>query len=894
MHLTRSTPGAKAPGAPPTPPPATTAAASPVPAATPIPGSVLACRRGPVLDLHALAGTEARDMFKMPEEAWQALATDTRQPPVSEVWLPQATRRKHLAQAIRGLNLLTELRQLHLAAPLGSPKVPLQGLQHPGGQLTVTLTLPESGGRTIALPTRLTLRTTTQVPGLATGKHRVQVVAPGQRPPEPPRTLHDWPYQRQLDPAVALANGGGMPILSLTRDRATQLGLYRLIRQALLEAGATRATPASDDAGRAGPLARAWRALHDDPADLAALLAGLNYALNRSVEPRARSAPGERHRFTYDFARTQESIDQHVGALIEQATTRLLTQAPAALVNPESPGELLEEQLVQLREGEARFLLICGSAHSVALLLRRRQAGEASVVCYDPRMPATHVRMVTADHAALRQLNLIRLLLPGSADYYFGAARPRVVGLYDLRQLLPARAQSLPPVARTRMVGFTSAHQARPQFLEMGMRLGPVSAVHLGLRTMDARADLIPLAELATRMTGQPGQEPLLLEAIRHDRIHQAAAYLLGVLKAQAFARRPQLRAKILRAAFREAPPRDAPHRTTLHRVTALRADARMSGLAHPETHAAPIAVPLATALSVALQSSPQAAGLLVRLLTAHPRAVPPHLQRILLLEADAQGVPLLHRLMARRDSTDPRPAPAPPLQAAAVFAYAYEVAASTSLSAAVKQELLLAAHQGETAMMAGIRNGKAAAAAALACAMYEAPMPLANRATLAAALRAPLMALPVALDLSDPGAQDWAARLLQSLGRPGTEAALSAHLQRTWHHLEAAPRWTLRPAIVALLEARRLHVCGTLHEDADFERAGLRPWRADDSQMLIICAADIALQELEAWRLAPPTRPLDALPSGPGPVYLLPADRLSPLASPPPAPAGDSKSPRR
>lgn len=843
---------------------------SPAPDEPSILDSVLACRRGHVLDLRALAEPQARALFGMPDENWQTLA-DTSEPPITEIRLPPATRRKHLKLAIQGLNRLTGLRQLHLEAPPGNPQVALQGLRHPQGQLAVTLTLPASGGHTISLPPRLALRTTSELPGLATGKHWARTITAGQQPLEPRHTLPDWPYVRRLDPAVAQANQGGMPVLALTRDRTFQLSLYRLVRQALLDAGAGLAAPVASADDQLRTLNRAWQALHDDPPDLDALLAGLGCAFTRRGAPDAVAAQAGRRRFRYDYARTAQTIDQHVGSPIEQLATRLLEHAPTGLANPELPGDLLAEHLTELREGEARYLLVCGKAHVLALVLRRRQGMQASVVCYDPHMPATHVRMVTADRPSLRQLNLARLLPPGSADRYFGANRPRIIGLYDLRQLLPAQAQGPYPVARTRVFGLTGAHQARAQFLEMSMYLGPASAASSSLRMMDTSAGLTPLPELASRMTGTPGSRPLLQEAIRRDRIHHVAAYFHEVLTAESFARRPQLRAHILRAAYREPAARVPARRPSLHKVTALR---QAAGIGVEAAAATPDPL-TSTALSLALQCNPQATGLLVRQLAAHPRAVPPHLQRILLLEADARGVPLVYRLLARQAT------PASPQLALALYAYAYEIAACTTLSPAVKQELLLAAHSGETAIMTGIRNGQATAAAAWACAVFDAPMPQATRATLVAALRAPLRALPVALNLDDPYAQDWAARLLPSLGRVETEAALSAHLHRAWSRISEATDWTLQPEIQALLQTPRLQVSGTLHDDDDFELADLRPWRADESQLLFICTASIALRELEGWRMAPTMRHLDDLPTGSRPMYLLPVERLSAMAVP-------------
>ena len=652
----------------------------------------------------------------------------------------------------------------------------LQGLAQPSPQLLVALDLPESGGCTVDLPPRLSVRAIRTLPQLATGKHDFRTIRVGQPVQEPRRTLPNWPYLRDI------GNGG---VEALTRLRLNPLearrrSLYRLLRQALIEArgtdagtGATAsasgASSAAADrssasssssssaaaAGLARPvdpadaaMARGFQAMAADTPDLPTLLTGLEAAFARLGPRPAGGAPPPRVRFRYGYALHADRLARLLGPTLDAAVARLTQEPPCALLESDALGPMLAHQLNGMAEGERRFLALCGSQGAVALILTRRRGLEASVVCHDPQLPTTHVRLVTQDLASLARVRLRQLMTARSFSASFGQAALPLVGAYDLRQLLPPSSGARPPRSRMGLFGLNASVLARPEVLEVAMQLGPAFLVSDSLREMDAQAVLTasltrsaharPEA-VSARMAGSPRGRPLLAQALREDRVHPVAAWLAGVLAADVFEGRPQARARLLRAHHLEPAPR-------ARRLTdsVLRGTTRLAPAGATE-----FAGPTATALSVALCHSPQGTGLWVRhLLAADEEAVSPVLKRILLLEAESEGGPLLHRLLARTAGAAGATQAAP--LADALYAYAYEVAASTRLPEADKRELLRADRKGEPAMQAGLRRDHGAGVAAMACALLDAPLAADSRSRLLDALGLPMVTMATALDLQE------------------------------------------------------------------------------------------------------------------------------------------------
>jgi hypothetical protein len=537
-----------------------------------------------------------------------------------------------------------------------------------------------------------------------------------------------------------------------------------------------------------------------------------------------------------DYA-TAKDLTAHVSAQTEAQYHRLRQSPATALVQIDHFGDALQLQFRAMKPGERRRFLVCSESHAMALDLQRKPAkggepAEYVVAFYDPNVTLSHQRVVRQSLDAVKSLSL-RMLTGDAAKEYFDPASAQMAALYAVGapQADADADSSAPP---DRLVGLSDRDRHEPALLQQAMRCGHAPAVAAFVR--EALRDPSPETAQA-RLAGDLGGAGALTATLSDGHPDTPGTYVATLLESAA----PSL-------------PPEARHALLMHAYQAPGSPLR------------------ATPMDVALLANPAATSAIVRSVLAGTAATgrPP------LVTAARQRAPPPGRTHEGIRKS--------------LYNFVHEVIAADRLPADDKVRLVgarwppatsAAGKAGPCAAVDALLRGAPAVAAAMVCAILEAPAAqvLRRRLLVDLSLDDHLGALLQNLASSnEPDAAQWLGRIVTALPDSGLEAAAlvkllapyAAHANRPDPRHASGVQALLQPDTLAAFDA-------TVHADTVFRDAGLRPLRMDSDPSLMVCSAQREIPGLEGLRLRTGTR-VGLESQFEGIRYLLPLERLRPL----------------
>lgn len=771
---------------------------------------------GSQLSLRWMEGADRDAVYAMPALAWAAL-NEAVDGGIHAVDLPTPRDNRQLGQAIEGLNRLPGLRRLDLPVPETGVRIHLHELAARTGALTVQLDCWRPAGWRVTAPKGVAVTTR----GVAT------------------RVAH------RIKPSTQRSDAEGK---ALARARALDGIVY--FHQ-----------PKDHKAFQDSPRnPRAWAGAQDEL--LAANLNGMaSFADSKALashggphsSPEARpkdpivcrhlalqwlddhaSAQG----LSYGHYATEQDITSHVCAQTEAQYARLRASPATALVQIDRLGDALQSQFQAMKPGERRRFLVCGESHAMALDLQLKPArggepAEYVVAFYDPNVTLSHQRVVHHALDAVKSLSL-RMLAGDAAAQYFDPASTQVAALYAVggpQAEAEGSGSATPPL----LVGLSERDRHEPALLHQAMRCGHAPVVAAFVR--EALRDPSPGAAQA-RLAGATVGAGTLTATLADGHPDTPGTYVATLLESAA-----------------ASLPSKARHALLMHAYQAPGSPVRL------------------TPMDMALWGNPAATSAIVRSVLAADRGTLalPHAMDILGGTA-ATGRPPLETAVRH-----PAPLAGTTHQdiRMCLYNFVHEVVAADGLS--VDDKLRLVA--GPSAAADALRRDRPAVAAAMVCAILEAPTTQDLRRRALQAINLDLGTLLQGLAIStEPDAAHWLGRLVAALPDSGLEAATLATLLAPYAALASRPDPRQAPGVQALLQPDTLAAFdATVHTDTVFREAGLRPLRLDSNPSLMVCSAQREIPGLEGYRLRTGTR------QGPdmrfeGIRYLLPLERLRPI----------------
>jgi hypothetical protein len=553
------------------------------------------------------------------------------------------------------------------------------------------------------------------------------------------------------------------------------------------------------------------------------------------------------------YASTGE-IQDHVRPSTEEIFADLRRAPASALVHVDRLGLALRHQFGDMKSGERRHFMLASESHAMGLELhakppRAGRAAEYVLTLYDPNLTRGHLRLVLGSQAAAAGVSLSALSCWPTSEYFDESSTP-IAELYRW----PAPAANEPP-AQQRLFGFTPEELCTPAFLHHAMRAGYAPAV---VRYVQEALGASPGEGRNARLAGILALTGALAATLSDGHPDTPGAYVAALLDTPA--------------------------------ATALTQDEMCSLLTLCYSEA--VAGPSPTPLDLCLWKAPHATAAIVRCVLAHE--APATKRAMQILAWSAAGETPLSRVLRHEPQVGSRAA-----VRSSVYNFVHEVVASTRLSPDDKLALVTGRTQAaappssqvrEAPVASALAAGEHEMAAAMACAVLEAPALNMLRKSLLQAMGIDFAAVLAGLAASGQAdAQSWLQRIIACLPEREVMPVDSVvKLLAPYASLGAAPAPSQAPRVRVLLQDDTFAAFdGTVHSAATYREAGLHALRLDSNPSLMVCAARHAIPGLEGYRLKPGTR------SGPqsqfeGVRYLLPTARLRPVYEDASAPAAN------
>ncbi len=765
------------------------------------------------LSLRWMEGADRDAVYALPAPAWAAL-NEAAHGGIHAVDLPTPRDNQQLGRAIEGLNQLTGLRTLNLPVPETGVRIHLHALTQRDEALSVQLDCWRPAGWRVTAPAGLKVETRGLATRLAhTIKPTSQRADADGKAQGPARALNGIVYFNQPKDHKSYQNKPQDPrAWAGTQDEllATNLNGLATFQESKASAPHTGGGAKPHGAILCRHLALQWLADH-----------------------------GSAHGLSYRHYAATQDIREHVSEQTEDQYLRLRQSPATALFQIDRLGEALQGQFGAMKPGERRKFLIVSESHAMAMELQFKPArkGEAPayvVAFYDPNVTVSHERVALDSLAAVKSLSL-RTFIAGVAEHYFDPTSAQVAQLY--RVDMPGTEDDGAASAE-RLVGLSEQDHREPGLLHHAMRAGQTPAVVAFVR--EALGDAAGEAA-KVRLAGAIGDAGALMATLSDGHPDTPAAYAATLLETPA---------------------------------PSLTSGDRHALLMH--AYQAPGSAVRVTPMAMALWAKPTVTSAFVRCVLAADR--------------NALGLPQALDILSGAGATGRPPLASVAMQTSAtggsslegirqsLYNFVHEVVAANLLPDDDKLTLVAARTAGRGPMSGtlgpsaaadAMQRGAPAVAAAMVCAVLEAPATKALQQSLLKALDVDLDELLQRLAKStESDAPNWQRRIAAGLSRTGLPAPLQAPLARS----------LLQADTFAALDR-------TTHPGSAFKDAGLCALRLDSNPSLMVCTAQREIAGLEGYRLRTGTRQGVELHFD-GIRYLLPLARLRPMYEQTPAQA--------